>query len=70
MARSRQILCPTAQYPGHRTRHFALVGVIVLAVFHGAAGAQEVQWRYDYNRARREAQEKGRPLLLDFGTEH
>jgi uncharacterized protein YyaL (SSP411 family) len=30
--------------------------------------AQEVQWRYDYNAARREALEKSRPLLLDFGT--
>ena len=31
--------------------------------------AQEVQWRYDYQAARHEAQEKGRPLLLDFGTD-
>src|SRR5262249_55162253 len=32
--------------------------------------AQEVQWRYEYNAARREATEKNRPLVLDFGTEH
>ena len=32
--------------------------------------AQEVQWRYDYNAARREAVQKNRPLILDFGTEH
>src|SRR5947209_5733479 len=70
MARSRQILCTAAQYTLHRPRHFTLVGVILLAVFSGAAGAAEVQWRYDYNRARREAQDKGRPLLLDISTEH
>jgi thioredoxin-like negative regulator of GroEL len=33
------------------------------------AGAQEVRWRYDYNEARKEAVEKNRPLILDFGTE-
>jgi thioredoxin-like negative regulator of GroEL len=32
--------------------------------------AQEVTWREDYNAARREAQEKGMPLVLDFGTEN
>lgn len=31
--------------------------------------AQALSWRTDYNSARREAAEKGRPLLLDFGTE-
>jgi thioredoxin-like negative regulator of GroEL len=30
--------------------------------------AQEVKWRYDYSSARREAESKGLPLLLDFGT--
>jgi uncharacterized protein YyaL (SSP411 family) len=34
------------------------------------AVAQEVQWRHEYGAARREAQEKGRPLFLDFGTQH
>jgi thioredoxin-related protein len=32
--------------------------------------AQEVRWRYDYNSARREAQEKNLPLVVDFGTEN
>jgi TolA-binding protein len=31
------------------------------------AGPQ-VQWRYDYNLARREAEEKSKPLVLDFST--
>jgi thioredoxin-related protein len=30
--------------------------------------AQEVQWRSDYNTARKEAKDKGLPLVLDFGT--
>jgi thioredoxin-related protein len=37
----------------------------------GSAPAQEgrdVQWRHDYNTARIEADKKGLPLLLDFGT--
>jgi Protein of unknown function, DUF255 len=29
---------------------------------------QEVQWRYDYEAARREAREKNRPIILHFGT--
>ncbi len=32
--------------------------------------AQEVEWRTDYNKARQEASDKGRPLILDFGTEN
>jgi len=30
--------------------------------------AQEVQWRHDYNAARREAKDKQRPIVMDFGT--
>jgi thioredoxin-related protein len=33
------------------------------------AVAQEVQWRTNYNQARKEALAKNLPLLLDFGTE-
>jgi tetratricopeptide (TPR) repeat protein len=32
------------------------------------APAQEVEWRYDYPRARQEALEKSRPLVIDVGT--
>jgi thioredoxin-like negative regulator of GroEL len=38
--------------------------------FTGALRAQDVRWRYDYNSARREAQEKNLPLVVDFGTEN
>ncbi len=31
--------------------------------------AQDVDWRSDYNAARKEAAEKGRPIILDFGFE-
>src|SRR6266478_6170365 len=35
-----------------------------------SAIGQEVEWRQDYNAARREASEKGKPLVIDFGTEN
>jgi thioredoxin-related protein len=37
-------------------------------VVTGAVRAEDVQWRHDYDAARREAYETHRPLLLDFGT--
>src|SRR5689334_11531047 len=36
----------------------------------GGARAQEVAWRQDYSQARQEAASKGRPLVIDFGTEN
>src|SRR5262245_56806606 len=42
---------------------------LVLAAWAGPAPAQQVNWRHDYNAARKEASEKGRPILIDFGTE-
>lgn len=55
-----------------------LVGAVVLCLSalstqHPAllrAEETEVQWRNDYNTARKEAEEKRRPLLLDFGTQN
>jgi thioredoxin-like negative regulator of GroEL len=35
-----------------------------------AGRAVEIQWRADYNKARQEADSKGLPLFLDFGTEN
>jgi thioredoxin-like negative regulator of GroEL len=43
-------------------------GVVALAPT--CTQAQGVQWRHDYNSARKEAHEKRRPVLLDFGTEN
>jgi tetratricopeptide (TPR) repeat protein len=31
--------------------------------------AQEIEWRFDYNTARKEAIRTNRPILIDFGTE-
>jgi thioredoxin-related protein/outer membrane protein assembly factor BamD (BamD/ComL family) len=56
------------------TRTWKVLAVLVLiesAIRNPqSAIAQEVQWRTDYNKARQEAVDKGRPLLLDFGTEN
>jgi thioredoxin-like negative regulator of GroEL len=46
-----------------------LVVLVVLLGGPGLAGAQEVQWRTDYAAARKEAEKKGLPLVLDFGTD-
>ncbi|MCI0462367.1 MAG: thioredoxin fold domain-containing protein [Gemmataceae bacterium] len=46
------------------------LGLFVLALWASPAAAQEVQWRPDYQAARREAVEKGRPLVLVFDTPH
>ncbi len=35
-----------------------------------SATAQEIKWFTDYNLARQEASDKGKPLLIDFGTEN
>lgn len=49
----------------------AIPAFLLLTTLTGsAARAEDVQWRYDYNTARREATEKGMPLLLDFTTEN
>lgn len=45
----------------------ALVAVHQLRAQMGAEGP--VQWRHNYNDARREAESKGLPLLLDIGTD-
>jgi uncharacterized protein YyaL (SSP411 family) len=50
----------------HR-RSIALVAFFTMAA--SAPGSDKVEWRVDYDSARREASEKGRPLFLDFGTE-
>jgi thioredoxin-like negative regulator of GroEL len=46
----------------------ALAAAICLIVTAMPVTAQEVHWRTDYEVARREARETGRPLVIDFGT--
>jgi len=43
--------------------------LIAILISSGAAKAQDVRWRPDYNAARKEAAATGTPLLLDFGSE-
>lgn len=45
-----------------------LACALALLLVAARASAQEVTWRHDYNAARREAVDKGRPLVLDFIT--
>src|SRR3954464_2290906 len=52
-----------------RLRLPVVLSVLALAIGAPSAPAQQVQWRSDYGTARREAAEKGRPLLIDFVTE-
>jgi thioredoxin-related protein len=44
--------------------------VLLLISVCGPCAAQEVEWRSDYNAARKEAAEKNRPLVVDIGTEN
>jgi thioredoxin-like negative regulator of GroEL len=43
--------------------------VLCFALCPSSLRAEEVEWRSDYNSARREAAEKGLPIVLDFGYE-
>ena len=49
----------------------AIAGMLTLTTWSTAWGADKalVEWRADYDAARKESIEKGRPLFLDFTTE-
>jgi thioredoxin-related protein/outer membrane protein assembly factor BamD (BamD/ComL family) len=47
-----------------------LLGCLVFAAANTGASGQQLIWRTDYNAARKEATEKRRPLLIEFGTDH
>jgi thioredoxin-like negative regulator of GroEL len=57
--------------PSVRTAPGLLAGVALAALLAAPAPAAEpaIHWRADYNAARKEAQEKGLPLLVEVGTE-
>jgi thioredoxin-related protein len=48
----------------------AYLAVLLLLSGANALWADEISWRYDYARALREAQQTGRPMLLDVGTDN
>jgi thioredoxin-like negative regulator of GroEL len=52
-----------------RTVRPGLIAVCAAFCLAQSAAAQQVEWRYDYNKARQEAAAKALPLLLDFGRE-
>ncbi len=58
--------------PPHR--RITLLTVLCTLAAAATAPAQpdppQVQWRTDYNSARREARERGRPLFLDIGSDN
>lgn len=49
---------------------YSCAALCLLSLSLTAARAEEIQWRHDYDAARKEAESKKRPLLLDFGTEN
>jgi thioredoxin-like negative regulator of GroEL len=54
-----------------RLRYRTILSALVLAASASPISAQQaVQWRTDYNAARKEATDRGRPILLEFGTEN
>jgi thioredoxin-like negative regulator of GroEL len=44
--------------------------LVACCLLPSASPAQDVEWRQDYASALREATEKNRPVLIDFGTEN
>jgi thioredoxin-related protein len=44
--------------------------VVVSLLLIPSARGQDVAWRYEYDKARKEAAEKGRPLVIDFFTDN
>ena len=44
--------------------------VLLTCAWASHAAAQEVEWRTDYGKARKEAVQKGLPLIIDFSTEN
>ena len=69
-------LRPSSPHPnlppqeGRESKLKVVCCVLVAMTLAGSVSAQEVEWREDYNGARREAQERGLPLVLDFSTEN
>jgi len=54
----------------HLINHRGPAAIVLLALFAGSVAASDkIEWRTDYDEARREATSKAKPLFLDFGTE-
>jgi thioredoxin-like negative regulator of GroEL len=57
------------EVPAMKTHRLTPLVAVCCALGAATARAQDIAWRYDYNRARQEALDKSRPILIDFGTE-
>jgi thioredoxin-like negative regulator of GroEL len=57
-------------HPFSRVAIALVVGGLSASQPARAADPTAVQWRTDYNAARKEAQEKGLPILIEIGTEN
>jgi thioredoxin-like negative regulator of GroEL len=53
-------------HPVRLSRLLLLNAILLGTVAPATAG--EIPWRLDYNAARKEAKEKNKPIILDFGT--
>ena len=55
----------------HAIRWCLRLALLLLAgvVLPSAVVAQEIQWRFEYKKAREESAAKGLPIIIDFGTE-
>ena len=52
-----------------RTVSAVVAGTLVLTAWAARGADRDIAWRADYDRARKEAVDKGRPLFLSFHTE-
>ena len=52
-----------------RTVSAVVAGTLVLTAWAARGAEKEIAWRADYDTARKEAAEKGRPLFLSFHTQ-
>ena len=77
MPKEYMVLCPRSRlavrlqaFPGgillmmHTT--WRLLAVLAVLASTAVLRAEELNWRADYNIARKEAEEKGKPLLIEF----
>src|SRR5262249_1250784 len=55
-----------------RARRALILGIafVALSIMVSPVRGQDINWRRDYNAARKEATDKSLPLILDVGTEN
>ena len=61
---------PTRRFSFGRLLAGCSLASLLLCAGAPHAAAQEIDWRTDYGKARKEAMQKGLPLVIDFSTEN